>query len=147
MGLNVCVVGAEEILRTVDCELLDLVDDLAAAVVAPAGVPLRVLVRRHAAHRLEHARPGEVLGGNQLDLTALPLELALDEGRGVGIDLGQPGPLELLERLLRDGHGSTIPPKAEGEARLLRGGCACDRGHRVGRGNGPFAEDLRLRAR
>jgi hypothetical protein len=107
--LHVRVLGAEELLRPVDGQLLDLVHDLAAAVVTAPGVALRVLVRRHTPHCLEDARPGEVLGGDQLDLTALALELALDEGSGVGIDLGQPGPLELLQRLLRDRHLSTIP--------------------------------------
>ena len=66
--LDVRVLGAEELLRAVDRELLDLVDDLAAAVVAAAGIALGVLVRRHGADRLEHARPGEVLGCDQLDL-------------------------------------------------------------------------------
>ena len=89
--LDVRVLGAEELLRAVDRELLDLVDDLAAAVVAPARVPLGVLVRRHAADRLEHGRPGEVLRRDQLDLAALPVELPAE----------QPGDLrvELLEAL------------------------------------------------
>ena len=73
--LDVGVLGSEELLRAVDRELLDLVDDLAAAVVAPARIALGVLVRRHAADGLEHARPGEVLGGDQLDLAALAVEL------------------------------------------------------------------------
>ena len=79
--LHVRVLGAEQLLRPVDRELLDLVDDLAAAVVALARVALGVLVRRHAADRLEHARPGEVLGGDQLDAVALPLELAAEQRR------------------------------------------------------------------
>ena len=44
--LDVRVLGAEQRLRAVDRELLDLVDDLAAAVVAAAGIALGVLVRR-----------------------------------------------------------------------------------------------------
>ena len=84
--LNVRVLGAEQLLRAVDRELLDLVDDLAAAVVAPARIALGVLVRRHGADRLEHARPGEVLGRDQLDLAALPLELAPEEVGDLRID-------------------------------------------------------------
>ena len=53
--LDVRVLGAEQLLRAVARELLDLVDDLAAAVVALAGIALGVLVRRHRADRLEHA--------------------------------------------------------------------------------------------
>src|SRR4029079_10406831 len=109
MRLHVRVVGAEELLGAVDRELLDLVDDFAATVVAPSGIALGVLVRRHAAHSLEHAWPGEVLRGDQLYLAALALELPLEEGSGLGINLRQPGPLQLLQGLLRDGHGSTIP--------------------------------------
>ena len=43
-----------------------LVDDLAAAVVAPAGIALGVLVRQRAAERGEHRGAGEVLAGDQL---------------------------------------------------------------------------------
>ncbi len=96
--LHVRVLGAEERLRAVDRELLDLVDDLAAAVVATTGIPLGVLVRRDAADRLEHRRPREVLGRDQLDLPALALELLLEERRDLGIDVGQPCGTEILER-------------------------------------------------
>ena len=89
MGLDVCVLGLEEILGPVDRELLDLVDDLAAAVVPLARVPLGVLVRRHRADRLEDRRPREVLRRDQLDLAALPLELVAEERRDVRIDLGK----------------------------------------------------------
>ena len=51
--LDVRVLGAEERLRAVDRELLDPVDELAAAVVALARVALGVLVRRHRAEGLE----------------------------------------------------------------------------------------------
>jgi hypothetical protein len=102
--LDVCVLGAEELLGAVDRRLLDLVHDLTAAVVAPAGIALGVLVRGDAADRLEQARPGEVLRRDQLDLCALALELALDESSDVGIDLGESGLAKLLEGLLRDRH-------------------------------------------
>ena len=73
--LDVRVLGAEQLLRPVDRELLDLVDHLAAAVVAASRIALGVLVRRHGADRLEHGGPREVLGRDQLDLPALALEL------------------------------------------------------------------------
>ena len=87
--LHVRVLGAEERLGPVDRELLDLVDDLAAAVVALARVALGVLVRRHRADGLEDRRPGEVLRRDQLDLVALPLELRAEQRRDVRIDLGE----------------------------------------------------------
>ena len=91
--LHVRVLGPEERLRPVDRELLDLVDDLAAAVVALAGVPLGVLVRRHRPDRLEHRGPGEVLRGDQLDLVALPLELGAEQLGDVGVDLARALPV------------------------------------------------------
>ena len=102
--LHVRVLGFEEGLRPVDGELLDLVDHLAAAVVAAAGVALGVLVRRHASDGLEHGRPGEVLGGDQLDRAALALELASDQLDEVGVDVRERGPPQLLEGLHRNRH-------------------------------------------
>ena len=85
--LDVRVLRAEQRLRALDRDRLDLVDDLAAAVVPLARVALGVLVRRHRPDRLEDARPGEVLGRDQLDLAALPLELGGEQLRDLGIDL------------------------------------------------------------
>ena len=84
-------------LGAVDRQLLDPVDDLAAAVVALARVALGVLVRRHRADGLEDGRPGEVLGGDQLDLRALPLELVAEQRSDVRIDLVEPGGAEPVE--------------------------------------------------
>ena len=50
MGLHVGIFGVIELLDAVDGELLDLVDHLAAAVIAPAGIPLRILVGADGAH-------------------------------------------------------------------------------------------------
>ena len=106
--LDVRVLGAEERLRPVDRQLLDLVDDLAAAVVALARITLGVLVRRHRADRLEHARPGEVLGRDQLDLVPLPLRLAPQQIGDLGVDVGQTGRAEAVQRVLGDGHSCSF---------------------------------------
>ena len=94
--LDVRVLGAEEREGAVDRGLLDLVDHLAAAVVALPGVALRVLVRRHRADGLEDRGPGEVLRSDELDLTALPLELAPDQLGDLGVDLGEAGVPKVL---------------------------------------------------
>ena len=154
--LDVRVLGPEQLLRAVDGELLDLVDDLAAAVVAAARVPLGVLVRRHAADRLEHRGPREVLGRDQLDLAALPFELAADQRGDVGVELGEAGGTELLERVL--GHGHVVsPPRpwalAGDSTRAVSGqpGCppsaAATRASAVGGRRGALAQDDRLRGR
>src|SRR5262249_8031517 len=101
----------------IDRELLDLVDDLAAAVVAPTRIALCVLVRRHRAGRLEHGRPREVLGGDQLDLAALTVELAADQVSELGIDLCEAGRPELVERLRRADRHPAPPSSPEATTR------------------------------
>ena len=103
--LDVRVLGVEQRPRAVDRELLDLVDDLAAAVVAAARIALRVLVRGDAAYRLERRRPREVLGRDQLDLAALALELLPEQVGDLGVDVGERRGPQVLERVRRDRHG------------------------------------------
>ena len=103
--LDVGVLGVEQGLGAVDRELLDLVDELAAAVVATPGIALRVLVRQHRAHRLEDGGPREVLRGDQLDLAALAIGLPADQRRDVGIVLGEPPGPQTLEVVGGDCHG------------------------------------------
>src|SRR5215216_1521847 len=112
------MVAAEEGQGAVDRSLLDLVDDLAAAVVALARIPLGVLVRRHRADGLEDRRPGEVLGGDELDLPALPLELPPEQLRDLGVDLGKHRAAQMLKSLVRDGHGGDATgPRGCGQTR------------------------------
>ena len=77
--LHVGVLGAEDLLAAVDGELLDLVDDVAAAVVARARRALGVLVGEHRAGRLEHGAAGEVLAGDELERLLLTDELAAQQ--------------------------------------------------------------------
>ena len=78
MGLHVHVLGAEELLRALDGQRLHRVGELAAAVVAPVGIALGVLVREDRTLRLEHRLAHVVLGGDQDDLLQFALLLALD---------------------------------------------------------------------
>ena len=84
MRLDVCIIRSEQLLHALDRQRLGHVHVLAAAVVALARITFRVLVGEHAALRLEHARAGVVLGGDQLDMVLLPAALVLD---GLGQDL------------------------------------------------------------
>jgi hypothetical protein len=68
-------------LHALDRQRLGDVDELAAAVVALARVAFGVLVGEHAALRLEHARAGVVLRGDQLDVVLLAAALV---GDGLG---------------------------------------------------------------
>ena len=89
--LHVGVLGAEQLLHAVDRQLLGDVDELAAAVVALAGIALGVLVGQLGALRRHHGRRGVVLGGDQLDVLFLAPVLGLDGGPDLGIDVGDGG--------------------------------------------------------
>ena len=83
--LHVRVLGAEQRARPVAREVLGLVDDEVAAVVALGRVALGVLVGEHRALRLEHRGRREVLRRDQLDRGVLALELAPDDVGDLGI--------------------------------------------------------------
>ena len=105
--LHVCVLGAEELLRAVDGQLLDLVHDLTATVVPLPRITLGVLVRRRGADRLHDRGPREVLRGDQLDLIPLTLGLPAEEIGDLRVEQIETCTRELLKGLLGDGHGSS----------------------------------------
>ena len=70
--LDVGEAAVEQDAGALDRELFRDVDELAAAVIALARIALGVFVGQHRALRLEHGAGDDVLGGDQLDLVALP---------------------------------------------------------------------------
>jgi hypothetical protein len=76
--LDVGVIGAKEFLGALDGERFRDIDELAPAVVALAGQTLRVLVRQHGAHGLQHRFAHKILGSNQFDGSRLPVNFAGD---------------------------------------------------------------------
>ena len=90
IGLNVGEPAVEQLAGALDRQLLRDVDELAAAVIAPARIAFRVFVGQHRALRLEHRARDDILRGDELDLVALAAELELDRpgdfriGRGEG---------------------------------------------------------------
>ncbi len=70
-------------------ELLDHVDEFAAAVIPLAGVAFGILVGEPRALRLEHRQARVVLRGDELDVRLLPLVLADDGGPQLGVGLGE----------------------------------------------------------
>ena len=114
--LHVRVVGAEQRLRAVDRELLDLVDELLALVVALARVALAVLVGQDRAGRLEHRARDVVLRRDQADLVALAPLLGGDELGDLGVDGGERGlqgrvhaEVMSLDALRADGDRARLP--------------------------------------
>ena len=96
--LHVGEAALEQLLGALDRQRLGLVDVLAAAVVAVAGIALGVLVGEHGAGRLEHGARDDVLRRDQLDLVLLALQLAIDDAGELGIALGQRGRKEARMR-------------------------------------------------
>ncbi len=88
MRLHVGEIGAEQRFGAVAGDVLDDVDVLAAAVVAPTGQPLGVLVGQHAALGLQHRARHEVLRGDHLQRVALTTEFLAQQVGDVGVHLG-----------------------------------------------------------
>ena len=84
--LHVGVLGAEQRAGAIAREVLDRVGELLAAVVAPAGIALGVLVGQHRAERGQHLGIGVVLRRDHLDAVDLAALLAGDGVRDVGIE-------------------------------------------------------------
>ena len=89
VGLDVGVLGAEELAGAIEGELLDDIDILAAAVPALAGVALGVFVGEAGALGLHDGAAGEVFGSDELDVFELAKGLAADGIGDLGIDLGE----------------------------------------------------------
>ena len=85
VGLDVDVLGAEQLLRPVAGQVLGNVHDLAAAVVAASGVALGVLAGEDRTHRLQHRERRIVLAGDQLQVGAGALLLVAHDLRDLGV--------------------------------------------------------------
>mmetsp|Transcript_96733 Transcript_96733/g.269173 ORF Transcript_96733/g.269173 Transcript_96733/m.269173 type:complete len:376 (-) Transcript_96733:96-1223(-) len=91
IGLHVGEFGAEELLQTIDGQLLNHVHVLAAAVIALARVAFGVLVGELAALGLHDGRRGVVLAGDQLDMVFLAAVFVLDCRPEFRVDQGEGG--------------------------------------------------------
>ena len=80
--LHIGEVAVEQLLGAIDGQRFGFVDELAAAVVAPARIALGIFVGERRAGGLQHRPADDILRGDQLDLVALPVGLA---GHG-GVD-------------------------------------------------------------
>ena len=89
MRLDVGERAVEQLAGAVDGELLGLVDLLAAAVVAPAGIALGIFVGEHRARRFQDGARDDVLRSYELDLLALAVQFALEHGIDRRIRLGE----------------------------------------------------------
>ena len=67
IGLHVGEPAVEQLASALDRQILGDVDELAAAVVAPARIAFRVFVGQHRALRLEHRARHDIFRGDELD--------------------------------------------------------------------------------
>ena len=91
MGLDVDVLGGEQLLRARDRESLDVVHDMAATVITPPGVALRVFVGEHGARDRQNGFAREVFRRDQLELRGLALGLTVTSIRNLWIRLTKKG--------------------------------------------------------
>ena len=89
VGLDVGMLSAEQLAGALTGDLFGLVDAVAAAVVALAGIALGVLVGQARAHSHHDSRGDDVFGGDQLDVALLAVILLLNSGADFGVILGQ----------------------------------------------------------
>jgi hypothetical protein len=89
MGLDVGVLGFEEFLGPIDRQLLHLVDDRAALVVATTRIALGVFVGEHGSGCRHHGRGSEVLRCDEMDVGVLPFDVFANQAGDGGIDLLQ----------------------------------------------------------
>ena len=120
IGLHVGEAAVEQLAGALDRELLGDIDELAAAVVAPARIAFRVFVGHHRALRLEHGARDDVFRGDQLDLVALTAEFEFDRAGDLRIGGGERGG---KERVRADGYGGgDVHRRTFHETRLGQGG-------------------------
>ena len=89
VGLHVGVVGAEELFGAVAGEVFDDVGELAAAVVALAGIALRVFVGEYGACGFEHGAADEVLRGDHLQAFVLAGDFVFNLRGDLGVSRGE----------------------------------------------------------
>ncbi len=90
--LDVGVIGAKQCRRARNRRPFDDVDELAASVVALAGVALGVLVRQHRSGGFENRLAHEILRGDQLETAVLAVQLVAKRGGDFGIGFGKSAP-------------------------------------------------------
>ena len=87
MGLDVCVLRAEESAGTLPCKVFDLVDVLASAVVPFPGVALCVLIGEDCSRGEQDGFRDDILRSDQLDILLLAVQFALAGVVNLGVVL------------------------------------------------------------
>ena len=91
VGLNIGVLGAEELLRAVDSQRFHDVHILATAIPAFAGIALGIFVGEARALGLHDRAAGEILARDEFDVLELAAVFLLDRGSDLGVGFGEGG--------------------------------------------------------
>ena len=89
VGLHVCVFRSEQTAGALPRQLLDLIHIGAAAVIAPSGISLGVLVGKHASSSQQHCLGDYILGRYEFDIAPLAGKLARAGGSDLRVEVGQ----------------------------------------------------------
>ena len=135
--LHIGELAAKQLLRAIARQILDLVVEFAAAVVALAGVALGVLVGHPAAHRVHHGSADMILAGDQFKRAGLTIGLPRHDALHLGIGFvqhGQQAARKFVERRGGRGVGGGVRHGRNGSRHRLRNRPlarrAADRWHR-----------------
>ena len=79
MGLNVDIIGAEQLNGPLDGQALGHIHEFAPAIVAFIRVALGILIGQQTALGRHDGSAGDIFRGNQLEVTALPLQFLIND--------------------------------------------------------------------
>jgi len=77
MGLNICMLCAEQLACAAAGDILNNIDTLAAAVIALSGISLGILIGQNRSHCGKHSRRYDVFACDKLYVAALTGQLCI----------------------------------------------------------------------
>jgi len=87
--LHIGEFAVEQAADTLDCQRFGNIDELAAAIIAPARIAFGIFIRHDRALRFEHGVRDDIFRGDQFDFMLLTAELQLDRLGDFRIGIGE----------------------------------------------------------
>ena len=89
MGLDIHMIGLEQLFGPVARQIFGDIDKLAPAVIALAGIAFGIFHRHHTPQRFQHPRAHQIFGRNQLQLVFEAIHFVPNRPGDLGIKLRQ----------------------------------------------------------